>query len=82
MVCSIAEALKDPLTHYKNLPKYTGLPLKDILSKDLPESKVLCRESVGSIDWHRHMQQRGPKSEQYVVYNVAMCDFEERKCLK
>lgn len=82
MPCPIAEALRNSLAHYKKMPKYTVYSLSSILSKKLPEGKLLCKEDGGTVDWHRFMVAHDPGSEAYAVYNLAMCDFEERTCLK
>lgn len=82
MSCQIAEALKDPLAYYRSMPKYTGPPLEEILSKKLPEGKLVCNEIGGNVDWHRFVLAHDPGSEAYAVYNLAMCEFEEIKCLR
>lgn len=82
MSCAIAEAIKDPLAAYMKMPKYTGYSLSSIFSKKLPEGKLICNEVGGTVDWHRFMIAHDPGSEAYAVYNLAMCEFEEVKCLR
>lgn len=82
MSCPIAEALRDPLAHYKKMPKCTTYTLDEILSKKLPDGKLICNEIGGTVDWHRFVLAHDPGSEAYAVYNLAMCEFEEIKCLK
>lgn len=72
MSCPIAEAIRDPLAHYKKMPRYTGPPLEEILSKKLPEGKLLCNEAGSTVDWHRHVKEHGPGPEAYAAYNIVM----------
>lgn len=82
MSCPIAEAIRDPLTYWKNQPRYTGPSIEEIISKKLPDSKVLCR-ATGTPDWHRFMHEHGLKSDSYALYNQVMVEFEESiACLK
>jgi hypothetical protein len=82
MACQIAEALRDPLAYYRKMPKYTVYSLSSILSEELPAGKLLCNEVGSTVDWHRFVLAHDPGSEAYAVYNLAMCEFEERKCLR
>lgn len=72
MSCPIAEALKDPLTYYKKMSRNTDHPLDTILSEELPEGKLICNGTGGTPDWHRHMENHGPRSEAYAAYNFVM----------
>lgn len=67
----------DWLKVYRDQPK-TEYRLDAILRKDLLEGKLYVEESIG-INWHRHVEQHGPGPEAYALYNLAMCEFEERK---
>ncbi len=56
--------------------------LDSTLSKDLLEGKPYVEKESTSIQWHRHVQENGPKPEAYALYNITMCEFEERLCSK
>jgi len=53
--------------------------LERILSKKLPDGKLYVKETNLDEHWHRHVKEHGPGPKAYAIYNVVMCDFEERR---
>lgn len=53
--------------------------LERVISKKLPDGKLYVEETNLSGHWHRHVKEHGPGPEAYALYNIVMCDFEERK---
>lgn len=55
--------------------------LDSILSKQILDGKLYVEERP-SVNWHRYVQENGPKSEAYVGYTLALIDLEETLCSK
>lgn len=56
--------------------------LDSILTKqNILDSKLYVKE-VPSTNWHRFVQENGPKSGAYVSYTLALIDLEEVLCSK
>lgn len=47
----------------------------------LPEGKLYVEDNM-STQWHRHVQQHGPKPEAYARYTYALIMLEELLCKK
>lgn len=59
-----------------------GYKLDTAVSKLLPEGEIYVEDNL-STQWHRHVEQHGPKPEAYAAYTIALMALEERnKCLK
>lgn len=59
----------------------TSCRLEAIVSKEIPEGKLYVEDNT-STDWHRHVEQHGPKPEAYARYTLALIALEETLCLK
>lgn len=82
MTCQIAVVLEDPLVYWRNRPRYIGPSLGELISKEILGNNLYVEEPNFNRDWHRHVEEHGPRPQAYVLYNLAMVEFEESLCSK
>lgn len=70
----------DTLTMVQRLGMST-YKLESICSEDIPEGKIYVEDRM-STEWHRHVEQHGPKPEAYARYTLALIALEEKLCSK
>lgn len=70
------------IRYYEQCLATGGYKLDESVSKKLPEGKIYVEDNL-STQWHRHVEQHGPRPEAYAAYTTALMASEERiKCLK